>query len=304
VLTRLQAQPGLVVSPYSFVTFSLNGGRNFGAAVDPATIGTMASFGSVQGSMAGLARGGLAVSIQQAQANHLHVGQQVSVALLNQQASGAATELRVVAIYSQGDRALSGYLFSTTTASHLDATLALDAVLVKGRPGVSPGQAGAAVARAVAGFSDVSVQDLAQVKAVADQSNAGELNLISLLLILAIAVALLGVVNTLALSVVERTPELALLRAVGMSRAQIRAMVRSEAALIGVIGALLGVVLGLFLGWVFQRALTSQGITELAVPWARLVLYVVGGAVTGFIAGTIPARRAARVNMLDAISSE
>jgi putative ABC transport system permease protein len=111
-------------------------------------------------------------------------------------------------------------------------------------------------------------------------------------------------VNTLALSVVERTRELALLRAVGMSRAQMREMVRAEATLIGLIGALLGVVLGLFLGWAFQRALSNQGVGELVVPWARLGIYVVVGAATGLIAGTIPARRAARVNMLDAIAAE
>jgi putative ABC transport system permease protein len=124
------------------------------------------------------------------------------------------------------------------------------------------------------------------------------------LLVLAIVVALLGIVNTLALSVVERTRELALLRAVGMSRAQMREMVRAEATLIGLIGALLGVVLGLFLGWAFQRALSNQGVGELVVPWARLAVYVVVGAATGLIAGTIPARRAARVNMLDAIAAE
>ncbi len=73
-----------------------------------------------------------------------------------------------------------------------------------------------------------------------------------------------------------------------MSRVQMREMVRAEAALIGMIGALLGVLLGLFLGWVFQRVLSTQGIADLVIPWARLVIYVVVGAATGLIAGTIP----------------
>ena len=171
-------------------------------------------------------------------------------------------------------------------------------------PGCHPAEAAAAVNTAVAGFSDVSVQDVSQVRAAEDRSITGQLNLVSVLLVLAIVVALLGIVNTLALSVVERTRELALLRAVGMSRAQMREMVRAEATLIGLIGAVLGVVLGLFLGWAFQRALSNQGVSELVVPWARLAVYVVVGAATGLIAGTIPARRAARVNMLDAIAAE
>ncbi len=303
VLSRLRAQPELSVSPYSFVTFELRGRGNYGAAVDTNTISRMISFGAVQGSIAALARGGIAASAQQAAVQNLKVGERVDVALVNQLPSRTSTSMRVVAIYPRGDNE-AGYLFSTSTAARIDPSLQLSAVLVAARPGVSHRQAHAAVTRATAGFSDVSVQDVAQVTAAQDQSIASQLNLISVLLVLAIVVALLGIVNTLALSVVERGRELALLRAVGMSRAQMRSMVRLEAALIGMIGALLGVVLGLFLGWVFQRALSTQGIAELVVPWPRLLVYVVVGAATGLIAGTIPARRAARVNMLDAIASE
>ncbi|MGP0031913.1 MAG: ABC transporter permease [Acidimicrobiales bacterium] len=304
VLARLRAQPELVVSPFSYVRFLLNGAGNFGAAVDPRTIGDMYSFGAVKGNMAGIGRGGVAVSAQQAAGGHLHVGQEVNVAFLSQVPAGESTTMRVVAIYPRGDIALSGYVFSTATAYGIDPSLDLNAVLVKAGPGVTHDEAERAVRRATAGFSDVSVQDLAQVQAGQNHNDASELNLISALLVLAIAVALLGIINTMALSVVERTRELALLRAVGMSRAQMRSMVRFEAALIGMVGALLGVVLGLFLGWVFQRALISQGITQLVVPWARLVIYVLAGAATGFIAGTIPARRAARVDMLHAIAAE
>ena len=211
--------------------------------------------------------GGIAASSVQAKVQGLHVGQLVDVALLRQAQSGTATVTRtpVVAIYTRGDDE-AGYLFSTRTATAIDPSLALSAVLVAARPGVSPGQAAAAVNTAVAGFSDVSVQNLSQVRAAEDRSITGQLNLVSVLLVLAIVVALLGIVNTLALSVVERTRELALLRAVGMSRAQMREMVRAEATLIGLIGALLGVVLGLFLGWAFQRALSNQGVGELVVP--------------------------------------
>ena len=305
VLTRLRAQPGLVVSPYSFVTFLLQGRYYGGAAADPATIQRMFSFGAVQGSMAALNHGGFAAASQLAAQTHLHVGEMVHLSLLSQVQVRATSVLRLDAIYPQGNFALGGFLFPTATVSRLDRSLGLSAVLVKAAPGVSHGQAGQAVTGALAGYSDLSVQDLAQVRAAEDQNIAGQINLISILLVLAIVVAVLGIVNTLALSVTERARELALLRAVGMTRPQIRAMVLSEAALIGVVGALMGVMLGLFLGWAFQRALSSsQGITELVVPWTRLAIYVVAGAATGVIAGTLPARRAAQVDMLAAIASE
>jgi putative ABC transport system permease protein len=304
VLTRLDARPDLATSPFRFVSFLLDGRANFAGAVDPATITRMISFGHVQGSLAALAQGGLAASVQQASAMDLHVGEVVRVTLFNQLGHGASTDLRVDAIYQRGDIALSGYLFSTATATRIDPSLALNAVFVRARAGVPERVVAHQVGRAVAGFSDVTVRDVAQLQAAVDQSIASEINLISVLLVLAVAVAVLGIVNALALSVVERTRELALLRAVGMSRAQIRSMVRSEAALIGTVGALLGVLLGLFLGWAFQRALRTQGVTELVVPWLRLVVYVAAGAVTGVIAGTLPARRAAQVDMLAAIASE
>jgi putative ABC transport system permease protein len=304
VLQRLRAQHGLVVSPFSFVDFRLGQAGNYGAAIDPATIAKLITFGAVKGSIAALSHGGLAASTQLAAVSHLHVGEEVPVALINQLQEGTSSRLRVVAIYPQGDLALSGFLFATSTVTRIDPSLTLSAVLVKPAPGVSQDDAARLVDRAVSGFSDVSVQDVAQVLASEDQSIASQIDLIAVLLVLAIVVALLGIVNTLALSVVERTRELAMLRAVGMTRNQMRAMIRSEAALIGLVGALLGVLLGLFLGWVFQRALSSQGITDLVVPWARLVAYVVAGAVTGLVAGTIPAHRAARVDMLSAIASE
>jgi putative ABC transport system permease protein len=292
------------------VNFTLNGQWNYGAAVDIGTISQMISFGPVQGSIAALAQGGIAASSVQAKVQHLHVGEVIDVAFTSQQEHrsastgiGAGKPTRVVAIYSRGDNE-AGYLFSAAAASRIDPSLALSAVLVAARPGVSGHQAAEAVARATAGFSNVNAQDVAQVTAAEDQSIASQLNLISVLLVLAIVVALLGIVNTLALSVVERTRELALLRAVGMSRSQMRSMVRLEAALIGMLGAVLGVLLGLFLGWVFQRALSNQGVGELVVPWARLVVYVFAGAATGLIAGTNPARRASRVDMLEAIAAE
>jgi putative ABC transport system permease protein len=130
------------------------------------------------------------------------------------------------------------------------------------------------------------------------------LYLIYALLGLAIVIAVLGIVNTLALSVIERTREVGLLRAVGLSRRQLRRMVRLESIAIAVLGAVLGVAMGLLFGVVLQRAVADQGITHLSIPVIRLAIFVVVAALVGVLAAVFPARRAARLNVLRAISSE
>src|SRR5262249_20842733 len=128
--------------------------------------------------------------------------------------------------------------------------------------------------------------------------------LISVLLLLAILIAGLGILNTLALSVLERTRELGLLRAVGLSRRQARRMVRWEAVIISVIGAVLGLTVGVLFGWAVVRAIRDQGISTLQVPAGQLVGYVIVSAFLGVLAAAFPARRAARLNVLEAIAYE
>jgi putative ABC transport system permease protein len=124
------------------------------------------------------------------------------------------------------------------------------------------------------------------------------------LLLLSLLIAWLGIVNTLALSVYERTREIGLLRAVGMAARQVRRMVRLEAVVIAVFGALLGVVLGLGYGAALVQALHSQGINETSVPVRQLAGYLVIGAVAGVTAAWWPARRASRLDVLRAIAAE
>jgi putative ABC transport system permease protein len=130
------------------------------------------------------------------------------------------------------------------------------------------------------------------------------LGLITALLALALVIALLGITNTLALSVFERTRELGLLRAVGMSRRQARSMIRWESVIIAVIGAVLGLLVGGFFGWALVTSLADEGISEFALPAGQLIAFVVAAAVAGIIAAIPPARRAARLNVLEAIATE
>jgi putative ABC transport system permease protein len=177
-------------------------------------------------------------------------------------------------------------------------------VVAKIKPGVAPATARQAVERVAAGFPNVKVEDQAQYKADTGKQLDQLLNLVRGLLLLAILIALVGIVNTLALSVFERVRELGLLRAVGATRRQVRAMIRWEAVIVAVLGAVLGLALGVFFGWAMSRALSSQGFSEFSIPGGQLVLYVVLAAVAGIFAAILPGRRAARVDMLRAITTE
>ncbi len=128
--------------------------------------------------------------------------------------------------------------------------------------------------------------------------------IINVFLGLAIVIALLGITNTMALSVLERTREIGLMRAIGMTRRQTRVMIRLEAAIVSLFGALLGVVVGLLFGWLAVLAIPESVINRLAIPTTTLVIYVIIATIAGLVAASFPARRAARLNVLDAIAHE
>jgi putative ABC transport system permease protein len=130
------------------------------------------------------------------------------------------------------------------------------------------------------------------------------LTMIQMLLGLAILIAVLGIVNTLALSVIERTRELGLLRAIGLRRGQTMRMITVEAVVISVFGALLGLAVGSGLGAAVVRALRDDGLSDLVLPWERMGVYLALAAVVGVLAAVLPAIRAARVNVLTAIAHE
>ena len=129
------------------------------------------------------------------------------------------------------------------------------------------------------------------------------LGLFYALLMLAVVIALLGIANTLALSIFERTRELGLLRAVGMGRSQVRSTVRWESIIIAVFGTTLGLAVGTFFGWATVRAMADQGIDTLTVPVTSLAIVTLIAAFAGAIAAVLPARRAAKVDVLKALVS-
>ena len=153
-------------------------------------------------------------------------------------------------------------------------------------------------------FPNVQLDDQAEFRQrQADQINQ-LLGLITALLGLAILIALFGIMNTLGLSIYERTREIGLLRAVGMQRRQVRTMIRWESVIIAVFGALLGTAVGLFFGWAMVQALHDQGITVLAIPGGQLIVYILVAGIFGVWAAVFPARRAAKLDVLTAIGYE
>jgi putative ABC transport system permease protein len=160
------------------------------------------------------------------------------------------------------------------------------------------------IERQTADLPTVTVKDQAgyaeEQRAPIDQL----LLLIYALLGLALVIAVLGIVNTLALSVIERTREVGLLRAIGLARPQLRMMIRLEAIVIAVLGAVLGVGMGIVFGLALMTSLADEGLEVIVVPGGQLALYVLAAGLVGVLAAVFPARRAARLDVLQAISTE
>ena len=189
--------------------------------------------------------------------------------------------------------------FDANVTSKLDG-----AILMTNAPGVDPGDAKAAVERALADYPNVTVNTPSDITRNARASVDQLLGIVTALLLLAVVVAILGIVNTLALSVVERTRELGLMRAVGATRRQVRAVVRRESVLMSLLGASTGVALGIGAGIALARALADQGITTVTVPVLTVVVYFAIAVAVGVLAALGPARRASRVDVLRAVTAE
>ncbi len=248
------------------------------------------------GSTRALAAGDLLIDTTTANADHLLVGQRVPVKF----ALTGPTTMRIGGIY-QPNALVGKYLVSQAFfLRHFQNPLP-GAVLLKtdGSPGVE-----VAVQHALASYPNVKVQSRSQFEASQSAQVNQLLGLVYALLALAVIIALIGIVNTLMLSVFERTHEIGLLRAVGMKRRQIRAMIRSESVILAVFGAIIGIVVGTGLGIALVSALHSQGITDTVVPISNLVIFIILAALLGLLAASWPARRAARMDVLAAIAAD
>jgi putative ABC transport system permease protein len=217
--------------------------------------------------------------------------------------TGAAVEYRVNGLYEPSG-AYSGYVVNRESLTAVGVDVGDSFVYVQAEEGADLEALQAALEEALADYPTVTVQSQADFLAQITSSVDQVLLVMVMLLSLAILIAILGIVNTLVLSVVERTREIGMLRAVGALRRQIRSMVVLEAFVIAVFGAVVGLVLGVGFAVALQRTLVDQGIEVLEIPWLGLVTFLVLAGVVGILAALWPAFRAGRLNVLQAISTE
>lgn len=214
---------------------------------------------------------------------------------------GTATPLEIVAIFE--DTGISSpVMLSIGRFNQISDQPTADWVAAKRSADVSVEDADAAFAAIGIDYPSLDFDSSATFRENLASQIDGFLNVLTALLGLAIFIALIGIANTLALSVFERTREIGLLRAVGMTRRQTRRMIRWEAAIISGVGAVLGAVVGVILGVIMVEAIPDEFLSEFSIPWIRILLMVVIAAFAGLIAALFPAFRASRMNVLDAIS--
>lgn len=235
--------------------------------------------------------------------HRIKVGDRITVAFKD----GGTARLKVAAITSDDTNVDKGAMYTniTTAEKYVPADKMPKNMIMfaKAQDGKEK-EAYTALKDALAAYPQYTVQNQADFKQDLKDQIGQLLNIVYGLLALAIIVAVLGVVNTLALSVVERTREIGLMRAIGLSRRQLRRMIRLESVVIALFGALLGLGLGMGWGTAAQKLLALEGLGVLEIPWPTILTVFVGSAFVGLFAALVPAFRAGRMNVLNAIATE
>ncbi|MEW2445309.1 ABC transporter permease [Micromonospora marina] len=300
VLEKAAAIPGVRMVSGEYGDMAVVGGERTWVAASSNVAALQQIFGAkaAAGDISRLAPDQMLVSSDTAKARNLAVGSTVPVQL----SRGEARTYTVSGIYESSQLTNSVTLPPQATADFsipqpIQGFLQL-------APGTSVDAVQPQVERLLADSPEVSVAD----RAAFIEQQTGQLDsllqMIQILLALAIVIAVLGIINTLALSVLERTRELGLLRAIGLRRAQTMRMITVEAVVISIFGALLGVVVGTGLGAAVVEALKDEGITDLVLPWGQMVTFLILAAIIGVVAAVLPAIRAARINVLGAIAHD
>lgn len=305
VAERLGQVDGVAsVSTVRFETGKLvgAGGTDSVTGIDPATVDTVLDVPVEGGELSTLADLGddeIVIAEGFADEHDLAVGGRARFVTPR----GDEVDYRVAGTYDPGAGVIGGSLVTNASLERDWEAKDIAFALVAGAPGTDPAELRGAEEAALASFPTANPQTIDDLK----EEQSGQVDtlvgLVYALLSLSVIVALLGIVNTLALSVHERTRELGMLRAVGMSRRQVRRMVRAESVITAAIGAVLGIVLGIAFAAIVSRPLADDGFV-FELPVVTLIAVAVLAALAGVVAAIPPARRAARVDVLRAVTTE
>ncbi|MFC6887004.1 MULTISPECIES: ABC transporter permease [Actinomadura] len=274
----------------------INGRKASYIAGSAATIKSAAKL-EVKSGTATLGRDGMMVDEDSAKKQKWTVGSNVPV----QFTDGRTQILKVTGIYAKSDIIGPRVIPESVYRAHT-ARPEVDVVIVNAAS--TDAATKTAIESTLKDYPNLKVSDQAALKKDARKQVDAFVSFLTILLVMSVIIAAVGVVNTLALSVIERTREIGLLRAIGISRRQLRRMIRVESIVIAVFGAVLGMGIGVAFGAAVQQSLKDDGLSELAVPYGTLVAYLLVAAVIGVLAALWPAWRAGRMDVLKAISSE
>jgi putative ABC transport system permease protein len=285
------------VTPFRFVDVKVDETAKNISAFEPATIEQNVELDLRAGSIENMGLHDVAVQQREAEKHDVAVGDTVEMLFPD---TGTQT-MNVVAVIGAGEPfeaySVSIEAFDAYVTTHVD-----DIAFVSNAPGVSMQESRRAIEAVLDDYPTAELLTKDEFKGeIASQINQ-MLNLVYVLLAMALVIAFFGIANTLALSVYERTRELGLLRAVGMSRRQLRSTVRWEAVLVAMLGTTLGTAIGVGFSLALIKATESEGIDQLAIPTQSLASIAVFAAVAAVVAAALPARRAARLDVLEAMS--
>ena len=253
----------------------------------------------VEGSLDGAGAGDVALHTDQADDLSVGVGDPVELEF----SDGRTAIFDVAAVFAD-NVVLGSWLIDTADWDRYLFSQEDAIVTATTAPGYTAENAREVLERVTLAYPQLNVQDQVEFRETQESQIDTFLAVVNAFLAISLLVALMGVANTLALSVFERTRELGLLRAVGMSRRQARRMIRWEGGIVTVFGGLMGIVIGVLFGWAAVEIIPDNFISSFAIPWGTLWNYLVVVAVAGLLAASIPARRASRLNILEAIAYE
>jgi putative ABC transport system permease protein len=301
VVSALQAQPKLgIVAPAYKARAQVNGHSMDVGAIGRSALGTSVKPAMISGSLGAVTPGTVGLDLSQLAALGAHQGGTLTVSTPD----GGPETLRVAAVYNSAGLAMPDVLLSVADYSRGFRPAGADAVYINGAPGAPAAASRAAVSAATASDPLLVVSTTADYKSSLASRVNQILALFGTMLGLAILIALFGISNTLTLSVIERTRESALMRALGLTRGQLRRMLLTEALLMALLAIALGVGLGAGFGWAmvhaFVKSTGGQGV--ISIPFAEIGLFVAIGGVAALAAAVLPARRAARVSVVSAMA--